>query len=150
LSSIKQSLRARCIESIQQRIDASRDAIRLLQQSANEETKSSAGDKYETGRAMAQLEIEKLGVQLASATAQLAILNSISPGKHATHIQLGSVGVTNQGNFYLAASIGLIQIDGEKYFVVSPASPVGQRLVGLTVGESFVLNGKTFEVLEVM
>jgi len=50
---------------IDQRIDAAKKAIGEAQASANEETKSSAGDKYETGRAMMQLAIEQNSTQLA-------------------------------------------------------------------------------------
>jgi hypothetical protein len=52
---------------VHQRIASAEEAIRMAQESANQEGKSSAGDKYETGRAMAQLEIEKASGQLAEA-----------------------------------------------------------------------------------
>lgn len=135
---------------MQQRINSTREAIHQLQQSANEETKSSAGDKYETGRAMAQLEIEKLGAQLNDTTAQLAVLASIPADQAASKIQTGSLVVTSQGNFYVAVSVGPIEIANEKYFVISQRSPLGQKLMGLTEGHSFALNGKTFEVLKVI
>jgi hypothetical protein len=65
LISIKQQLYAKCLVFVEQRIATAQEAIASAQRSANEETKSSAGDKYETGRAMAQLEIEKSTLQLA-------------------------------------------------------------------------------------
>jgi transcription elongation GreA/GreB family factor len=150
LSAIKEVLLAHCIESVQQRIRATREAIRLLQISANEETKSSAGDKYETGRAMAQLEIEKLGAQLADATAQLTVLKTISPNQASSIVQLGSLVETNYGNFYLAGSIGEVKLEGAKYLVISAKSPIGQKLTGLTVGQAFILNGRNFELLKLL
>ncbi|HWA36139.1 MAG TPA: hypothetical protein VG737_18490 [Cyclobacteriaceae bacterium] len=150
MSALKEALLAHCLGSVQHRINTTQEAIRLLQISANEETKSSAGDKYETGRAMAQLEIEKLGAQLADARAQLAVLKTISPNQSSSKVQLGSFAVTSHGNFYLAVSIGQVETAGEKCTVISARSPIGQKLTGLTVGQSFVLNGKNFELLQVL
>ncbi|MDB5240215.1 MAG: hypothetical protein JWP57_840, partial [Spirosoma sp.] len=48
---LKQALHARCRHYVQQRIDTARQAMEAAQESANSESKSSAGDKYETGRA---------------------------------------------------------------------------------------------------
>ncbi len=149
MGAIKESLLTLCIEKVQLRIDTTRSAIRLLQQSANEETKSSVGDKYETGRAMAQLEIEKLGTQLIDARAQLVALQSISVDQKSTAVQLGSVAVTSQGKFYMSVSIGDLDLSGEHYFAISPRTPLGQKLIGCVEGNSFVLNGKTFELSKV-
>ena len=63
---------------VHERIAATQEAIYTAQLSANEETKSSAGDKYETGRAMAQLEIEKNTAQLAEALKLKQMLKQIS------------------------------------------------------------------------
>ena len=47
-----------CLKLVDERVAHIEDAMRNAQASANEETKSSAGDKYETGRAMMHLEKE--------------------------------------------------------------------------------------------
>jgi sortase (surface protein transpeptidase) len=60
LNALKTRLHSLCVSYVGQRIETAQRAIAIAQASANEETKSSAGDKYETGRAMAQLEIEKI------------------------------------------------------------------------------------------
>ncbi len=99
---------------------------------------------------MAQLEIEKLSGQLQDATAQLALLESISSDQMSRSVQLGSLAVTSQGDFYVAAGIGQVEVDGRKYFAISAHSPLGKKLSGVTVGQSFVLNGKTFNLLEII
>lgn len=81
-------------------------AIEHAQLAANEETKSSAGDKYETGRAMMQLEIEKQSVQLAEAMKLKHVLSQINPEKTTETIQSGSLVFTDQGNFYISISAG--------------------------------------------
>ena len=67
MKSVKHKLYQACLEFTDTQISTLKSAIKATQQSANEETKSTAGDKYETGRAMAQLEVEKFQSQLAEA-----------------------------------------------------------------------------------
>ena len=134
---------------VDERIKAAQEAIQVAQQSANEETKSSAGDKYETGRAMAQLEIEKNGVQLAEALRLKQTLEQIQPDLETKTVRVGSLVITSQGNFYIAISAGQFIIDDKVYFVISPASPIGQKLLGLHVEQGFSFNKKEFLVLKV-
>ncbi|NOT76319.1 MAG: 3-oxoacyl-ACP synthase [Cyclobacteriaceae bacterium] len=148
-SSVREKLYNLCIDYVRQRMDEAEDAIRVIQRSANEETKSSAGDKYETGRAMAQIEIEKSMVQLAEAKKLNQVLIQIKPGAYET-VQLGSVAITTQGNFYLTISAGKLSVDNETFFAISPASPIGMKLSGKAKGESFNFNGKEFVVKEVL
>ena len=49
------------------RIETANRDIQLAKESRDNETKSTAGDKYETGRAMVQFELEKNKVQLNKA-----------------------------------------------------------------------------------
>lgn len=125
-------------------------AILDAQRSANEETKSSAGDKYETGRAMAQLEIEKSMYQLAEVKKLKQTLEQMVRDRQTLSIQMGSVVLTNQGNFYVAISAGPFTILGKVYFAISPASPIGQKLMGLKAEDSFNLNAKAFKIQEII
>jgi hypothetical protein len=120
------------------------DAITIAQASANEETKSSAGDKYETGRAMMQLEIEKNTVQLGEANKLKQLLDKIDPDKKLNKVQLGSLVITNQGNFYISISVGQLQVNGEKYYAIASTSPIGLKLNGLSERDSFVFNNKDY------
>src|SRR6187399_2402536 len=96
--SIKEKLFSLCLESVTKRIDSIRSAMAVTQASASEETKSSAGDKYETGRAMAQLEIEKLNEQLSEALKAKGTLEQINPALQSMTIHPGSMVLTTQGN----------------------------------------------------
>ena len=149
MASIKEHLYNHCIGYVQSRAAAAEQAIRDSQLSANEETKSSAGDKYETGRAMAQLDIEKNTIQLTEARKLMQALEQIKDVPSFA-VRPGSLAITNQGNFYLSISAGQINLDDKIYFAISPASPIGQKLVGLTKLESFIFNNKTFNILEVL
>lgn len=145
---IKKQLHTLCLAFVEQRIATAAQAIQSAQASANEETKSSAGDKYETGRAMAQLEIEKNSTQLAEAQRLRQILLQINPERKSETIQSGSLVITSQGNFYITIPAGQFTIDGEAYFAISPTSPIAQKLLGLKSGDQFSFNKKEFVVKE--
>ena len=144
LPSLKQQFHTLCLAYVQRRMAGAEEAIRAAQLSANEETKSSAGDKYETGRAMAQLEIEKNTLQRAESLKLKQALDQIEPRTITPNAQRGSLVHTSQGSYYLAISAGQFTIQGKIYFAISPASPVGQKLMGLGPRDSFVFKDKTF------
>ena len=120
--------------------------IKKAQSSANEETKSSAGDKYETGRAMAQLEIEKNTKQLAEAEKLLGMLNNILAENTSSVIIPGSLIITDKGVFYIAISIGQITIDQNNYFIIAPDSPIGKTFMGKKNGDSIEWNKVTYSI----
>lgn len=120
-----------------------------MQTSANNETKSSAGDKYETGRAMAQLEIAKNSIQLTEALGLRQKLALLGEKKITETVQTGSLVMTSRGNFYLAIPAGSCEIDGTTYFAISADSPVGSKLIGLKSGDSFVIRDARYSVLAV-
>ena len=58
---IKKALFAKCEAFVSEKIDSLERGLESHQKALASETKSSAGDKHETGRAMLQLEMEKSG-----------------------------------------------------------------------------------------
>lgn len=146
---LKQLLYDRCVAYVTQRVETAQEAIRVAQNSANQETKSSAGDKYETGRAMAQLEVERNTQQLAEALKLKQVLDQISADSEMSVAQRGSLVRTNHGDFYLAISIGQLTIDGRQYFAISPTSPIGAKLLNGIVGTTVAFNGKSYTIEKV-
>ncbi len=146
---IKHQLYAQCLDYVAQRIATAREAIQAAQTAANEETKSSSGDKYETGRSMAQLEIEKNSEQLEEAKKLQETLAHINPDKETPIVQAGSLVTTNHGKFFIAIPAGQLTVQGEVYFAVSRSSPIANQLFGLTSGMRFVFNQKSFAVEQV-
>jgi len=114
------------------------------------ETKSSAGDKHETGRAMLQLEMEKASQQFASISSMQEVLRKMDVSKKNEIGKLGSLIFTNIGTYFLAISIGQININDSDIFVISPSSPIGKLLLGRKKGDIFLFNGKEIKVEEVV
>ncbi|MVN91863.1 3-oxoacyl-ACP synthase [Mucilaginibacter aquatilis] len=150
MSEIKKQLHQLCLNYVQQRMDAAQHAINEAQQASNDDTKSSAGDKYETGREMAQQETNRNLAQLNEANKLMVILNQLSTNFDSETALPGSLVITSNGMFYLSISAGTLSVEGKSYFAVSPASPIGVKLKGSKTGDSFVLNGKTYNIEQVL
>ncbi|HCW06085.1 MAG TPA: 3-oxoacyl-ACP synthase [Cytophagales bacterium] len=147
---IKQRLHSLCLEFVQKRMDAAQQAMASAQEAANAEEKSSAGDKYETGRAMAQIARDQAAQQLAEALKLKEVLLQINPASSSSKIMLGSLVITNQNAFYISISAGELMIDNEKYFAVSAQSPIGQKLIGLTENSELLFNKQVLKIKKVI
>ena len=147
---LKQELYRACEAFIQVRLHTIRETILELQQSLDAETKSSAGDKHETGRAMLQLEREKAGHQLAEIQKTNTVLAKINIENASEVIGLGSVVYTNKANYFIAISIGEISIKDTLYYAISPSTPIGQLLMGKTIGDAVVFREQKLKITNVM
>jgi len=109
----------------------------------NSETKSSAGDKHETGRAMLQLEMEKAGQQLHSITLMKEVLVKVDVSKQHSIAHLGSLIITDVANYFLSIGAGLLTVDNQQYFAISVSSPIGKLLLGKKEGDKIIFNSKS-------
>lgn len=136
----KQALYEHCCAYADRRIHSLQSQIRELQEDLNSETKSTAGDQHETGRAMMQLELERLSQALDEAERLEGVLKRIpSPKTHSERIIPGSQVECGTVRYYLAISAGACTIGGRTYYCVSAESPVGQQLLGKRVGDTIAL-----------
>ncbi|MBP8792637.1 MAG: 3-oxoacyl-ACP synthase [Lutibacter sp.] len=145
---IKKLLLEACFNFVLQKEGTILQAIQSSKNDLFSETKSSAGDKHETGRAMIQLEMEKASQQLLVVTEMKDILKKLSIEKTSEIGKLGSLIKTTKGTYFLAVSIGKITVENEDYFAVSAQSPIGQQLLGSKVKNIVTFNGA--EILEIV
>jgi hypothetical protein len=150
MSDIKAKLHALCLQYVQTRMQAAQQAIVQAQQAQSDDTKSSAGDKYETGREMAQQDTNRNLAQLNEANKLMVALNHLSINGTSTKAEAGSVIITNNGSFYLAVSAGSLLVDGKNYVAVSPASPIGLKLKDKKAGDDFILNEKKYQIQSII
>ncbi|TVZ56352.1 transcription elongation GreA/GreB family factor [Lutibacter sp. Hel_I_33_5] len=143
---IKQELFNQCKNYVNQRLKTVEKIISDNQKALGSETKSSAGDKHETGRAMLQLEMEKAGQQLMGIQQMKEVLVRIDFSKTSKNIRLGSIVKTNKVNYFLSISCGQLTVENETYFAISSASPIGKLLLGKELNDVFVFNGNTIKI----
>ena len=146
---IKKELLEFCETFVVDRIARIRKNIVDIQEALTLETKSSAGDKHETGRAMLQLEREKLGHQLAKAEAMKQVMAKVRLQENREAIGLGSCVATSRGNYFLSISAGAFTKKNQSFFCISMATPIGKLLLGKTIGDTVVFNGQKIEILEI-
>ncbi len=137
---IKKKLYEACTFFVEEKYNTVNTSIESYKKALLSETKSSAGDKHETGRAMLQLEMEKASQQLAVIIKMKEVLNKTTFENSLGIICLGSLIFTNKSNYYLAISAGRITVDNEIYFAVSTNSPIGKQLLGKAIGDSISFN----------
>jgi hypothetical protein len=146
---IKKQLHTKCMEYVNKRILTVREAMKAVKEAVDEETKSVLGDKYETGRAMLQLELENYSSQLIEARRLYEQMEQISPKSICRSVQSGCLVFTSQGNYYFAVSAGKVTIAGKDYFAVAPTSPIGNALLERKEGEEAELNGRRFVISKI-
>ena len=134
------------VHSKMERIHLEMDKIKDALQS---ETKSTAGDKHETGRAMLQLEREKLGKQLSEVEKMQKAFEQISMHPGSGKIRLGSLVTTDKAIYFIAVSAGRVRLEGKEVYCISVAAPIGRLLLGKSAGHSIAFNGKIQKVITV-
>ena len=122
----------------------------MAKESANDDSKSSAGDKHETGRAMAQLEQEKSGYQLKEAQELKNNLEKININTVSKSVQLGSIVITDKGNFFVSIPVGKLIVDSQTYYAISLSSPIGVKVKNLTKKDAFEMNNIVYKILEIL
>ena len=145
----KQQLIKVCKDYFENKIISLNNIINEVAESSNAESKSSAGDKHETSKAMMQLEIEKLGTQLKEAEEQLAEFEKIKFNKPFQTIEQGSLVETDKGYFFIAGSVGKLTVDDKTVFVISNRSPLAVAFSGKQQGDSLSFNGVVYSVVSV-
>lgn len=148
LAQLKPLVYATCKKVIEERFSLAQAAMNEAQASANQEEKSSAGDKYETGRAMAQQERDKAATQVAEALKLREALNRINPDKIFKRVEPGSLVLTDQAHYFVGVAAGKLAINGIECFAISTASPIGQMMMGKKPGDSITFNKQTFIIRE--
>ncbi|MEE9406506.1 MAG: 3-oxoacyl-ACP synthase [Polaribacter sp.] len=137
---LKEELYNQCDAFVNKRLQNVEDVISSNQNALQSETKNSAGDKHETGRAMLQLEMEKASQQLAGINQMKEILAKIDISKFSKIAHLGSVIETNSANYFLSISAGKISAFNIDYFAISVSSPIGKLLLGKQEREKITFN----------
>ena len=145
----KTDLHRTCLELLKTQISERSKAVIDAQESVFSNAKSSAGDKHETGRAMLQLEREKLGKQLANNELNLEILAKINSKGPSSKVGLGSLVVTSKAQYFLGISAGAFQHGSRSVYCISMATPIGKLLLGRATEDKVTFNGEEITVVAI-
>jgi len=147
---IKKNLYAHCKNLIQEKLIFLEKQKEELQLALTSESKSSAGDKHETGRAMIQIEREKLGRQIAITEKNYNKLFALSNPVNTSLVSLGSLVITDKANYYILISVESYLINSKIYYCISSQSPIGKLLLGKKVKDQINFNQNISTILEIL
>ena len=150
MSLIKTAVYHHCESYLRQKAKGYLSQDQSLLESLDSEGKSSAGDKHETGRAMIQLEREKLSQQRKRNDQDIKTLDALKNKTTTVHIAPGALVNTSLASYFLAVPADAFSHNDKKIYCISPQSPIGQLLLGKKAGESFSFRGNSIKVLEVL
>ena len=140
------------ISAFKQKLDASldsiNDAIQQTEQSLQDETKSSAGDKYETSREMLQADLDRLEGQRQILQTSLALFTQSTDSQKISAGSIAEIQIDLQPHtLYIGPAIGNIKTENGEVRSISTASPLGAVLLGKAPSDTFQWNGKSIRIL---
>lgn len=135
---------------IDNKLSTLRTEITDLRDSMKNDTKSSAGDKFETGREMMQIELNKKQSQINKLLLLVKDIGQIDTSKKSESIEFGSLIRTNKGNYFFSVAMGKVSLENEEYYALSMASPIGSVLKGKKVNNELIFKKQSFKILEIV
>lgn len=120
-----------------------------LKSSRDGDTKSSAGDKYETSREMVQQEIERAEARLLQLKRQFNELNAFK-NQSKSRCEPGAIIELKNTLLLLGPAIGKVIIQDKPILCISMGSPIGQLLNGKVEGDKIQFNGSEQLIQQVM
>lgn len=130
------------LQQLQESLEQGKMDYQLAKESRDSDTKSSAGDKFETGREMMQREMDKISASLDMQKNQLAQMQRIDLHENPNRVGIGSFIETDAENYYLSVGLGKLTCVGSPFYAISADSPIGELLMGKQKGDTIELRGR--------
>jgi hypothetical protein len=145
----KHELKSACIQLLHERIANIEQAMLEARESANSEEKSSAGDKYETSRAMGHLAQEMQSKQLEDARQELDFINRLNVDSLCSSVSNSAVVICHDFVFFISLGLGQTELQNIRITFLSPKAPIAALLYHKKKGDNFMFNTKKIEILDV-
>lgn len=143
---LKLQLLEQAAQLLQEKIVETVTATQSAKESRDNDTKSSAGDKYETGREMMQMEINKNEAQLAKYKLNLHEIENLKKIEVNDKVAYGSLVITNKGMYYFGLALGKMLVSGNTIYALSLASPIGKAFNFKVKGDGFTFNSIQYKI----
>lgn len=145
----KQTIINELYKIVEEKIEAFSQSIFSLTESKQNDTKSSAGDKYETSREMIQIEINKNTAQLRNAEQLHNDISKIQINKICIKVEFGSIVETNQGIFFISIGLGKLLVNNTIVYAISHNSPLAVILLHKSVGNTIIFQNKEISIISI-
>ncbi len=145
----KEIILSHCLNLLEQRISNAKQAMQEAQEASTSEEKSSAGDKYETGRAMGHLNSEMNAKQLVKAQEELQLLKRIDIGFNPI-VRQGSLIETQTALYFIGIGLGPIKIAEQEIITLSMQAPLAKLFIGKEKGSKITINTQTHTIQNIL
>ncbi len=145
---LKQKLYEACLKMQRNSVQRVKDVMKEAQESALADDENSE-ELFDSYREQMQHTRDMYASQLQVAQNDLEVLERVPGNDLTTVIESGAVVRTENQNFFVAISLGKVDLDGKTYFPISTSSPIFQAMVGLKQGASFQFRDKKYTIKEV-
>ncbi|MCZ2486419.1 hypothetical protein [Aquirufa antheringensis] len=146
MKSSKSQIQANLRSILENTLEEARREYLLAKESRDSDTKSSAGDKFETGREMMQREMDKLSALVDNTLNAIAKLDRLADLPASAVISEGSLVETDQETYFI--SIGYGKLDS--IYAISIESPLGLELKGKRVGDRIEMRGRNITIKSIV
>jgi transcription elongation GreA/GreB family factor len=146
MKSTKSQIQANLRSILENTLEEARREYLLAKESRDSDTKSSAGDKFETGREMMQREMDKLSALVDNTLNSIAKLDRIADLPASVVITENSLVETDQETYFI--SIGYGKLD--TIYAISIESPLGLELKGKRVGDRIEMRGRNITIKSIL
>ena len=120
---------------LQNQLEQLQSELLSISEEISQETKSSAGDKYETSREMMQQSRDRVSSRIHHLQLQNSTLLAMKNAEKSTEIGFGSLVESDKGHFLFGVALGKIQFMENSIMVLSLNSPLGKVFVHHKVGD---------------
>ena len=146
---IKTQLLDLCIQYADKRVLGYKNEIDLIKESIENNDKVSNEDD-DSGNSKLLDDLEKNINYLNDANKMREQLKLVRPNLISEVAVLGSLIKTDSITFYIALSMGKVDLEASEYYIISLASPLGQLLKHRKTGDQFQFNDKSYLIKEVL
>lgn len=146
MKSKKSEIQANLRYILEKSVEEARREYVLAKESRDSDTKSSAGDKFETGREMMQREMDKWSAQIDQNTISLNKLDRIADLAPSKVVSEGSLVETDQETYFISIGYGKL----ESVYAISIESPLGTVLKGKKVGDRVEMRGRIITIKSII
>ncbi len=134
---------------LDEKIEVMKRDIASTNVSRNSDSKSSAGDKHEVGRAMIQQELDQQEALLAKTVLLRNELDRVPLTGNFVHASFGSLVETTNATYFICIGLGKVMFEQQSVFVISKASPIGKLLEHKAAGATITFNGQEVNILSI-
>jgi len=145
----KKELKKAAMKILEERMEASKQAMIRSKEATESEEKSSMGDKYETSRAMGHIDSDLHAKNYENARKQFEAIQMISADTSLKAVKPGAFVQCNDISYFILTGLGKVEYEGRTIHFISASSPAAIAMMNLVSGNDFTLNGISHVIEEV-